>query len=138
MGNPISHSTHVGFNEPFTMVPRSRAAFLELLPPPIVVPDDRGVGHSTCSFSGRAFRVRVASLAFPHFQSLADGVAQNEEPSPLVRRTDFGRREHVPFRIEPEVGQVAEDNVKSPLGEGGDVLHEDVARSHFANDSSEL
>jgi hypothetical protein len=41
---------------------------------------------------------------------------------------------HSPLRIVPHRGQVSENNVKSPRSEYWAVLHEDVARSYFAND----
>jgi hypothetical protein len=44
-GNPISHSTHVGFSAPLTKVPRAAAALRWFDPPPIVIPLLRGVGN---------------------------------------------------------------------------------------------
>jgi hypothetical protein len=63
---------------------------------------------------------------------------EDEEPLPEVGRPDLGRGEHAPFRIEPERGQVSEDNVESSNSESRHVLHEDEARSHVANDTSEV
>lgn len=53
-------------------------------------------------------------------------------------RADVARSMHVPLRIEPERGQVAEHAVESSSSESCAVLHEDVARSYLANDPSEL
>jgi hypothetical protein len=55
-----------------------------------------------------------------------------------VRRSDSGRGKAIPFRIEPEFGQVREHSVKPSRSESCDVLHDDVSRSHLANDSSIL
>lgn len=49
-------------------------------------------------------------------------------------RSDLGRAEQIPLRIEPEVGQVSEDVSKSPSNETWNVLQEDEARSRIAND----
>jgi hypothetical protein len=51
---------------------------------------------------------------------------------------NIGCTEHAPLRIEPEVGQRPENNIKPPASDRWDVLHEDVSRSHFANDSVHL
>lgn len=61
---------------------------------------------------------------------------------------DVGCSQHLPLRIEPEVGQVTKDFFDrcpipslgaSPRSkEGADVLHEDVAGSHLTNDPGEL
>jgi hypothetical protein len=49
-----------------------------------------------------------------------------------------GGTEHAPLRIEPEVGQRPENNIKPPASDRWDVLHEDESRSHFANDPVHL
>lgn len=72
---------------------------------------------------------------------LAAGVGHaGEDPQSLakVRRSAVGRRKHLPFRIEPEVGQRSENSVKPSRSESCDVLHEDESRSHLANDSMHL
>ena len=43
--------------------------------------------------------------------------------------TNGGSRNSVPFRVIPERGKVAENFVKSSLGEEGYVFSDDVARS---------
>lgn len=70
---------------------------------------------------------------------LAVGVG-SKDPQSLsqVRGAAVGRREHAPFRIEPEVGQRPENSVEPSNKEPWDVLHEDEARSHFANDTKHL
>jgi hypothetical protein len=102
----------------------------------------RGVGHvATCVPS-------CPSIPSP-FQSRATGVIhdsrlgrssprENEHPLATVRRANACRAEHAPFRIEPEGGQVAEYAVEPSNNESAHVLHEDVARSHVANDPSKL
>lgn len=53
-------------------------------------------------------------------------------------RSNGGRRESCPLRIEPEVGKRSENAVEPPVSESWAVLHEDVARSHLANDAVHL
>lgn len=55
-----------------------------------------------------------------------------------MRRSCLSSAEHAPLRIEPQRGQIPENDVKSAAGEGGHVLHEDDTWSHFANDSGVL
>src|SRR5215472_18652151 len=54
---------------------------------------------------------------------------------------DLGRREHVPFRIEPERGQVrhnlSEGGSSVDAEESGDVLDEDQSRSNCADDAGD-
>jgi hypothetical protein len=56
-----------------------------------------------------------------------------------VRRTDFGRAETVPLRIEPEVGQRSENRSHSSPSkkEAWHIFQKDEARSHLANDPSD-
>jgi hypothetical protein len=66
-------------------------------------------------------------------------VGQYEHALSCVWRTHGARGEQTPFRIEPEVGQVTEQPTES-VGiskESWHVLHEDVSRSHCANDIGE-
>jgi hypothetical protein len=56
-----------------------------------------------------------------------------------VGGTHLVRSQHVPLRIEPELGQVAEDVAEaSAEAEPGDVLQEDEARLHLANEPGDL
>lgn len=55
-----------------------------------------------------------------------------------MRRADLGRRKQIPLRIEPELGQVREDGSEAAPNKSGDVLQEDEARSHLANDASDV
>ncbi len=48
------------------------------------------------------------------------------------------RSEHIPFRIEPERGQVAKYSSEPPSSEHWGVLHEDEGGLNIANDASEL
>ncbi len=111
-----------------------------------------GVGHSFAAiasgvphpfpfpcFSFRWARraSRVLGLS-PFCATEASGVGQKEEPLPSVRRTNVGRAKHAPFRIVPQVGQAPEYDLDSESNKVPDVLHVDVARSHFANDPSVL
>jgi len=51
-----------------------------------------------------------------------------------MRGTDGGSRYAVPRRVIPERGQVTEDGIESSNKEPWHVLHEDEARSKYAND----
>jgi hypothetical protein len=52
-----------------------------------------------------------------------------------VRRSNVGRSKTIPFRIEPEIGQVAENSVEPSGNKGADVLHEDETRLHLGDDA---
>jgi hypothetical protein len=47
--------------------------------------------------------------------------------------SDATRTEHTPLRIEPHLGQVAENDSESTRSERWRVFHEDVLRSYFTN-----
>jgi hypothetical protein len=72
----------------------------------------------------------------------AAGVGQEEHPLPPVRRAHVACAEHIPRRIEPELGQVTEHLSESPPVVSGkepkDVLHEHEARSNVSNDPAIL
>jgi len=56
-----------------------------------------------------------------------------------VGRADIGRAYRNPLRIEPDFGKAAEQPSSSiPGSKACDVLHEDEAGSHFANDAQEV
>lgn len=101
-----------------------------------------GVAHALVAYELSVLkppqRVVFAFGCVPATEASGVGHRKDEHASPEVRRADFGDAEHVPLRIEPELGQVAEYNVEPASSESCDVLHEDVARSHLANDSREL
>lgn len=66
-------------------------------------------------------------------------MGQDEDPLASVGGSDVGRLKSRPLRIEPEVGQSSKESSKPiPGNEASDVLHEDEAGSHFANDPKEL
>jgi hypothetical protein len=54
---------------------------------------------------------------------------------PLVWSAGIVCAEHSPARIIPHCGQVSENSSKPARSEHWGVFHEDVARSHLANDS---
>lgn len=123
--------------------------FLPCEPP---FPGRHGVGHIPRSvaltmtfndvivFRGppfmRSFIARWASTLL--LSSCATGVGQNPDPVPLMRSSGVGSSEHAPFRIEPHLGQVTEDDIKPARGKEWGIFHEDESRSHFANDSRHL
>jgi hypothetical protein len=72
-------------------------------------------------------------------QSASVAVGQKEDALASMRRTDFSGSEQIPFRIEPEVGQVAEYGGQSASGnKGRHVFQPDESRVHFANAVAEV
>jgi hypothetical protein len=102
-----------------------------------------GVGHNcTAIESGMPAPLPFLCFAFsvaartnqvegfsPRLGTDAAGVGHNEDPRPYVEGTSGGRREHLPFRIVPEGGQVPENPAHPPNKDRCDVLHEDVSGS---------
>jgi hypothetical protein len=89
-------------------------------------------------------RARNVSLRFPSgapgpFHSLVVGVGSrprdDENALALVRGPDVGCTLHVPFRIEPEVGQVSENGADSSksVGSGGVFIQRRAVGSHTAS-----
>jgi hypothetical protein len=70
--------------------------------------------------------------------SLGRPIADDEHAVSYVRGTKRGRWKTLPFRIEPEGGQIPENVAHSSSKEPWDVLHEDVSGSKYANDAGEL
>lgn len=70
--------------------------------------------------------------------SIVFGVGQDPHSFSLMRRTGVACSQHSPSRIVPQRGQVAENASKSARSEHWGVLHEDEARSYFANDAGHL
>jgi len=166
-GNPMSHSTHVGFSEPpiwFANRPETWSVSFGRMPPgvgslsakftarpssfpegPLLRPSwlkPCGVGHSPC----RAIAPKVGLSAAPELAerlkklplSTVTGVGNNPNPVPLVRRTNGGSWNAVPFRIKPERGQVPENAVEPSPAKRADVLHDDVEGSKLANKTGVL
>jgi len=73
--------------------------------------------------------------------AVAVGVASHDPGAvTLVGSAGMVRANDSPLRIEPHLGQVSEYKSKPPplSNEVWRVLHEDVARSYFANDPGHL
>jgi hypothetical protein len=56
-------------------------------------------------------------------------VAQDEDPLAVMRGADLGGAYACPCSVIPDFGQVAKYAVQSASTQGGDVLHDDDARS---------
>lgn len=107
-----------------------------------------GVGHAfACPGSSSSFRsVWCACRRFS--PENAAGVCQSvkavpsppedEQPLPAVSRTDFGRGEHTPFRIEPAGGKVGEDLPEPEADVSADVLEENQGSSGVADDPQDV
>jgi len=69
---------------------------------------------------------------------IALGVGHDPDPFSSMRRPDVASAQHIPARIEPERGQISENDAEPSSSEIWGVLHEHVARSNLANDASEV
>jgi len=69
---------------------------------------------------------------------LAVGVGKYEEPDPPVGRSDFGRAETVPLRIEPEMGKVGQHVSQAGRPQAGDVFDEHDSRTKPIDNCSEM
>jgi hypothetical protein len=123
VGNPMSHSTHVGFKLPVTTLtpcdcnpsrrfavgvgsmPRSTALTITVRDVIVL----RGPPFIRC------FIAMCASGVLP--SSWATGVGHKPDPVPPVRGADGASRDAVPFRVIPARGQVAENTSESPRTE---------------------
>ena len=132
-GNPISHSTHVGFSVPPTTSNNGRAFRSIVACDAFPERQSREVGVGQClAAAGNPDRMSFAIL--PLFSaSFAFGVGHNPDAVPAVRCTNGGSRYAVPLRIVPERGQVSENVSKPPSKQSCDVFHDNVARSYLAN-----
>lgn len=67
-------------------------------------------------------------------ESLSVTVGQDEDAFPFMRGEDIGCSNRHPVRIEPEIGQIPENDGQSASGnKGRHIFQEDDPRSHFAN-----
>jgi hypothetical protein len=92
-----------------------------------------GVGQrgSAVSQESRGVPLRTAEVAAP-------GSPGDEQAPAEVGSTDGGRGEQVPFRIEPEVGQVPENRSQSGNSEPWDVLQQDEVWSHLTQNPGDV
>jgi len=74
----------------------------------------------------------------PPFEGSTGVGSKEEEPLSEMRRSDFGRAEQTPLRIEPLLGQSCEDVGKSSSNKPRHVLQEDESRSYLANDPGDV
>lgn len=65
-------------------------------------------------------------------------IGEDEDAVPLVRGAEGGSREAIPLRVVPERGQLSENDSEPPSKESCGVLHDEDARSKFANDAGDL
>lgn len=85
---------------------------------------------------------RPLSVEYPAapelFASVLVAVGQDEEPLASVRRSDIGRAQHTPLRIEPERGKVGKDVGEPKRNVPGDVLEEPKRGAGFVEDSCDV
>ena len=60
--------------------------------------------------------------------------SEQPEACPFVSGANVGRGEQTPFRMEPELGKVVDDERKPGPNKSGDVLQEHESRSHLSHD----
>jgi hypothetical protein len=61
-------------------------------------------------------------------------VGQEPEALAFVWCANLGRAEQAPFRIEPDVGKITEDEWQTSPNKSGDVFQENKSWSHVTND----
>jgi hypothetical protein len=66
------------------------------------------------------------------------GVGHKKQPASWVWSTQGARGYNRPLRIEPEEGQIAENNVESTGDKVSDVLHKHEAGSKLANETGHV
>jgi hypothetical protein len=145
VGNPMSHSTHVGFNAPPVAACKFSAPCLLGPDPAPVWQFAWGVGHVfTAQFRASQLR-RICDAEPLFFASFTVGVGHDPRAVPLVRGANVGSWYAIPADIIPERGQVSENSAKPsarPFRRATeqccDVLHDDDARSNFANQTGDF
>jgi len=107
------------------------------------------VAVAVCQSFAHVSRLGVPPLGFPAqipFCELperdAAGVGyfprDHEEPGSAVRCSNGGRGEHSPFRVIPEVGQVADDLLESVAGMSSDVFENNESWSALSDDPGDV
>src|SRR6201993_2628277 len=112
-GNPMSHSTHVGFSDP--RMPR--------------------LAKQSCKFQRPSFSYRWA-WPLLLWLSRACGVGHDPDAVSPMRGTNGARRYAMPFRVIPDLGQASENAAHSPPKQRCHVLHNRVGWSNHANGSN--
>lgn len=92
-------------------------------------------GKSGATFTRRS---KYAKLLLYCFASEAFSVGHDPDPLSWLRAAKVGSSQHVPSRIKPERGQVAENVSHAPNKERCDVLHVHESGSNLANDSGHV
>lgn len=139
-GQPMNHSTHVGFNWPgigsvALMCWPSEVCWpgLSATRPGCLAVTSVMVGIKKCLF-GCPLTACSRSPRPPRSPSDLRTVGHNPDAFAQVVGAEVSCGNDIPFRIEPERGQVSENNSKPPRSEHWAVLHEHVAGSNLAND----
>jgi hypothetical protein len=92
-----------------------------------------------CRFVAFEIRRRMAGTdAVCLSASFAIGVGHNPYPIPMMLGTNGRCRDAMPFRIEPERGQVSKNSSEPPRKEPWSVLHDNDTGSNFANETGAL
>lgn len=65
-------------------------------------------------------------------------VGNNPDAVASVRGTNGRRRDAIPFRVVPALGQASENSAHPPTKQRCNVFHDDVFRSYSANDSEHV
>lgn len=143
---PLVPNDATGVGHIRAAVARPRPAFADA-PGRLLLPVTVGVGHGSCLAiapsvgrsvaPGLSERLNMLPLSTVHGVGYT---APGDDPDPLtkMRCPTVGRGKHIPSRIEPERGQVAENDSESPRSERWAVLHSHPLGFHFANHAGEL
>ena len=98
--------------------------------------------HPRFAISARVGRIAapLLGLLFVPVRIPASGVGKYEDTLSEVGRSDLGRGEHTPFRIEPELGKISQHGSHSsmPGKEARHVFQERKSRSYLADNSGDI
>jgi hypothetical protein len=104
--------------------------------------DELGVGHSRAASVSVVPECRPLSVEYAAapelFASVLVAVGQDEQSLASVRRSDIGRAEHTPFRIEPERGKVGKNVGEPKRNVACDVLEEPERGTGLVEDSCDV
>jgi hypothetical protein len=82
--------------------------------------------------------VRVMLAWLDPFQFCAAGVGQDEDPDPLMRRTNLCRREQARRRREAQIPKLSQDGLETEGDVTGDILEEDPCGPTFADNAGDV
>lgn len=146
VGNPISHSTHLGFSAPETS--ETTCESISCLPiknrrftagedrfPLSRLSDAEGVGQNRTAVCKS---IPPCPCSPAPFADCRRGVGHNPDSVAAVTGTNVGSWYAVPLRIIPERGQISENVSKPSTKQCCDVFHDDVSGCQLANQAGDF